>query len=235
MSRRVSEAVLHTVRSYVLLFPPAVAAVYAFAYASRVHWGFGITAALAVFVVVLPFGHALAGVIASFFPDFDPEDRKLRHHVKSLTDIELRLEETNAITRLTGHTPKWGEERCAQCGVRSPARCPHFLAAERHLYALRTERRYRDEHARRIVKLAAQAGPTRPENPETTGDPISPTVLPRPTVLPPPTVLPHPAESTDPVDLSFPADLTDRTGPPTPIRPPDPLGPSHPGDPEAAS
>lgn len=141
--------------SAIVCGPAASAATYAGYHFWETHWALGILAGLAAVILLLPFGHALFGVLAGLWPTLDPADTALRAHVKSLTDDELLAEENEIIQRLANHTPRWGEERCPVCGVRAPTRCASALTAAHHRFALLTERRLRQglaHHAARATK-----------------------------------------------------------------------------------
>ncbi|GLZ79458.1 hypothetical protein Afil01_42650 [Actinorhabdospora filicis] len=140
--------------SAVVAGPAASAATYAGYHFWETHWALGILAGLAAVVLLLPFGHALFGVLTGFWPGLDPADTELRAHLKSLTDAELLEAEKETYQRLTTHTPRFGEERCPRCGTRSPTRCSGRLDAERDRFAVHTERRVRDEHARLTARAA---------------------------------------------------------------------------------
>ncbi|GIG63772.1 hypothetical protein [Phytomonospora endophytica] len=128
------------------------------------HWALALACALGTAVLAWLFAQFVLNGLTRLWPHLSLDDRLLRKHVKALTDLDLDREERHYATMRAQHAPRFGGERCPVCDTRSPVRCRGLLDAERLHYALRTERRLRED----LVRLRG-----RESAPETDG-PVDP-------------------------------------------------------------
>ncbi|MEV0644720.1 hypothetical protein AB0I28_05610 [Phytomonospora sp. NPDC050363] len=133
---------------------------------AHLHWALALACAVGVGLLGWLFAQFVLNGLTRLAPHLRLDDHLLRKHIKDFSDLDLDREERHYATMRAQHAPRFGSERCPVCDVRSPVRCRGLLDAERHHYALRTERRLRDDLAR--IRGKASGGP------ETGTGPIDP-------------------------------------------------------------